>query len=92
MVKKPSKLTENLLVKKRRSGKVAFGDSEQGVQELIRARTAYDPLAITEIVREPDSEGVWTVAFRSGRRLKAYVGKHPSAPDFEILRDKPDAK
>ncbi len=83
---KPSKLTEKLVKKDRRTTVQTFTDSEDGVRHFVQTRTAYDSKAIDTITRCEDDPGAWRVAFKGRRVIRAFVGTHPRAPDFEIER------
>ena len=85
--KKPSKLTEKLVKKERRSSVQTFADTEDGVRQFIQTRTAFDSGGIDTITREENETGTWRVAFKGRRIIRAYVGAHPRAPDFDILRN-----
>ena len=81
---KPSKLTEKLVKKDRRTTVKGFSDNEDGVRQYIQTRTAYDSKAIDTITPCDDDPGAWRVAFKGRRIIRAFVGTHPRAPDFEI--------
>ena len=84
--KKPSKLTEKLLKKDRRPSVQSFADTEDGVRQFIQTRTAFDSKGIDTIARDESDAGAWRVVFKGRRIIRAFVGGHPRAPDFEILQ------
>jgi hypothetical protein len=84
---KPSKLTDKLLKKEQRPAVQGFDDTEDGVRKLIQTHTAFDPKGIDTITRDEAEAGAWHVAFKGKRIVRAFVGSHPRAPDFEIERN-----
>jgi len=84
--KKPSKLTDKLVKKDRRPSVQSFADTEDGVRQFIQTRTAFDSGGVDTMTRDEGETGAWHVVFKGGRRIiRAFVGGHPRAPDFEIL-------
>jgi hypothetical protein len=70
-------------------GGARYPDSEQGARELIIDMTAFAADSIVEIVPHPSIEGCWIVSFPR-RKLRAFVGDHPLAPDFELVKGEPE--
>jgi hypothetical protein len=66
-------------------GGARYPDSEEGARGLIVDMTAFAADSITEIEPHPTIPGCWIVSFPR-RTLKTYVGEHPLAPDFELLK------
>lgn len=66
-------------------GGARYPDSEEGARGLVMDMTAFAAASITGIEPHPSIPGCWIVSFPR-RKLKAYVGDHPLAPDFELLK------
>jgi hypothetical protein len=48
--------------------------------------TAFAAASIVDIEPHPSIPGCWIVSFPR-RKLRTYVGDHPMAPDFELVKD-----
>jgi len=66
-------------------GGARYPDSEDGARDLIIDMTAFAADSIVDIEPHPSISGCWIVSFPR-RRLHTYVGEHPKAPDFELIR------
>ena len=66
-------------------GGARYPDSEEGARDLIIDLTAFAADSITDIEPHPTIEGCWVVSFPR-RKLRTYVGEHPKAPDFELVK------
>lgn len=62
-----------------------YPDSEEGARELVIDMTAFAADSIVDIEPHPSIPGCWIVSFPR-RRLHTYVGEHPKAPDFELIK------
>jgi hypothetical protein len=69
-------------------GGARYPDSEEGARGLIMDMTAFAAASIMSIEPHPSVSGCWIVTFPR-RKLRAYVGDHPLAPDFELVKDEP---
>ncbi len=66
-------------------GGVRYPDSEEGARGLIIDMTAFAADSIVEIEPHPSISGCWIVTFPR-RKLRTYIGDHPLAPDFELVK------
>jgi hypothetical protein len=67
-------------------GGARYPDSEDGARGLIIDMTAFAAASIVDIEPHPSVPGCWIVTFPR-RKLRAYVGEHPLAPDFELVKE-----
>jgi len=63
-----------------------YPDSEDGARGLVIDMTAFAAASIVDIEPHPSIPGCWIVSFPR-RKLRTYVGDHPMAPDFELVKD-----
>ena len=63
-----------------------YPDSEDGARGVVMDLTAFAAASIVDIEPHPSIAGCWIVTFPR-RRLRAYVGDHPMAPDFQLEKE-----
>lgn len=69
----------------------AYPDSEKGARDLIADMTVFAPQSIVSVERDRAVKGCWIVSFPK-RQVRAYVGTHPLASDFELVREAAETK